>query len=86
MANINSELLKSFENEWETLDDKKKLIQLGKLKMLDEMKEFFESYAEAIVRELKINNCTTEEDCLEGKELEKNKPYQDPEIISVKDI
>lgn len=86
MASLNSELLKSYENEWKKLDKKDKLIQLGKLKMIDEIKEYLECYAESIVRELRINNCTSEEDCLEGKELEKNKEYQDPQIISVKSI
>lgn len=83
MASNNSDLLKSFEAQWAKLDCKDKLIQLGKVKMLDEIKEFCEAYAEAIVRELKINDCNSEEDCIEGKELEKNKPYQDPEVVAI---
>ncbi len=83
---LNCDLLKSWENEWKTLGDKDKLIQLGKLKMLEELKIMFDMYQESLVRELKINNCESEEDCLNPKEIEKNRPYKDPELIEVKTI
>lgn len=83
---LNSDLLKSYEKEWKNLGDKDKLIQLGKLKMLEEMKLMMEMYAESIVRELKINNCESEEDCMNPKPIEKNREYKDPELIEVKTL
>ncbi len=83
---INSELLKSWEDEWAKLGDKEKLIQLGKLKMLEEMSMMMDMYRESITRELKINHCDNEKDVLDGKKIEPNKEYQDPELISVKNI
>ncbi len=79
----NSDLLKSFEKHWKKLDDKDKLIQLGKLKMLEEIKIMMDMYAESITRELKINNCDDEEDCINPKPVNVNKEYQDPELVSV---
>ncbi len=79
----NSELLKSYEKHWKKLDDKEKLIQLGKLKMLEEIKIMMDMYGESLARELKINNCESEEDCLNPKEVKVNKEYKDPELISV---
>mgnify|MGYP003148186960 CR=1 FL=1 len=78
-----SDLLKSFEKHWKKLDDKDKLIQLGKLKMLEDIKVMMDMYGESLARELKINNCESEEDCLNPKEIKVNKEYQDPELISV---
>ena len=83
---LNSDLLKSWEDEWGKLGDKEKLIQLGKLKMLEEMSMMMDMYRESMTRELKINNCETEKDVLEGKKIKPNKEYQDPELISVKNI
>jgi len=82
----NSELLKSYEKEWRKLGDKDKLIQLGKLKMLEEMTLMMDMYRESMTRELKINYCDSEEDVLEGKKITPNKEYKDPELISVKEI
>ncbi len=79
----NTNLLKSMESEWKKLDHKDKLIQLGKLKMLEELAGLFDIYRESLTRELIINHCETEEDVLNNKTIKKNKPYQDPEIVSI---
>lgn len=81
-----SNLLKSYENEWKTLDDKEKLIQLGKLKMIEELRLFLDAYAESITRELKINRCETDEDCINPKPVEVNREYKDPELVGVEEI
>tara|TARA_R110000824_G_scaffold175007_2_gene353249 strand:+ start:885 stop:1160 length:276 start_codon:yes stop_codon:yes gene_type:complete len=83
---INSNLLKSYEKEWKTLNDNDKLIQLGKLKMVEDMRMMMEMYSESICRELKINNVESEKDCLEPKQIEKNAPYKDPELISIEEV
>jgi hypothetical protein len=83
---FNSELLKSWENEWGNLDDKQKLIQLGKLKMLEEISMMMDMYRESLTRELKINHCETEQDVLDGKKIEPNKEYKDPELVEVKNL
>ena len=83
---LNSELLKSWENEWGNLDDKQKLIQLGKLKMLEEISMIMDMYRESLTRELKINHCDTEQDVLDGKKIEPNREYKDPELVEVKNL
>lgn len=82
---LNSDLMKSYEKEWKKLNDKDKLIQLGKLKQIDELKYILEMYHESILRELHINQCDSEEDCLNPKTIKPNRPYQDPTLIDVID-
>ena len=54
--------------------------------MLDEIRLFCETYLESLIRELKINQCENEEDCINPKVVEKNTVYKDPEIISIDTI
>ena len=83
---MSDELLKSYETQWNKLDKNEKLIQLGKLKMLEEIKDLIEVYQESLTRDLHVNRCENEKDVMEGKELEKNREYKDPELISVENI
>tara|TARA_R100001086_G_C11641952_1_gene204793 strand:- start:207 stop:458 length:252 start_codon:yes stop_codon:yes gene_type:complete len=80
------ELLKSYENQWNKLDKNEKLIQLGKLKMLEELKNIIEIYQESLTRDLQVNRCENEKDVMDGKEIQPNREYKDPEIISVKNL
>lgn len=82
----NCELLKKWEKDWEKLDKNDKIVEFGKLKMLEEIKMVIESYQESITRQLIVNGCKKDEDIFIDTEIPKNKEYKDPELISVEEI
>ena len=82
----NCELLKKWEKDWEKLDKNDKIVEFGKLKMLEEIKMVIESYQESITRQLIVNGCKKDEDVFIDTEIPKNKEYKDPELISVEEI
>ena len=82
---INCEMLKKWEKDWQKLDKNDKIVEYGKLKMLEEIKMVIESYQESITRQLIVNGCKSDEDVFIDTEIPKNKEYKDPELISVEE-
>tara|TARA_E500000305_G_C3960240_1_gene206709 strand:+ start:667 stop:942 length:276 start_codon:yes stop_codon:yes gene_type:complete len=82
----NCELLKNWEKDWQKLNKDDKIVEYGKLKMLEEIKMVIESYQESITRQLIVNGCKKDEDVFVDTEIPKNKEYKDPELISVEEI
>lgn len=82
----NCELLKKWEKDWQKLNKDDKIVEYGKLKMLEEIKMVIESYQESITRQLIVNGCKSNEDVFIDTEIPKNKEYKDPELISVEEI
>ena len=82
----NCELLKKWEKDWQKLNKDDKIVEYGKLKMLEEIKMVIESYQESITRQLIVNGCKSNEDVFIDTEIPKNKEYKDPELISVDEI
>lgn len=82
----NCELLKKWEKDWQKLTKNDKIVEYGKLKMLEEIKMVIESYQESITRQLVVNGCKDDEDVFIDTEIPKNKEYKDPELISVEEI
>ena len=72
----NCEFLKKWEKDWQKLNKDDKIVEYGKLKMLEEIKMVIESYQESITRQLIVNGCKSNEDVFIDTEIPKNKEYK----------